>query len=191
MILTALFPENRIRYLSRNIAIPYRRLPRNSGFDLRVAETLFYPMLLSNVSPLVHASRTTREVADKPGRTRERGGSKKTEDRETFEITLIRREGEGRFLLSGGSLGYQAEREKEFTGNFTPVRPAVEGKRGGLIPESTASGSKRSGTSSFPAKLDLVSRSSNASIPSFLPFFLLPPPFPRNKPSSLPRFRGD
>lgn len=70
-------------------------------------------------------------------------------------------------------------------------RPAVEGKRGGLIPESTASGSKRSGTSSFPAKLDLVSRSSNASIPSFLPFFLLPPPFPRNKPSSLPRFRGD
>lgn len=141
--------------------------------------------------PLVHASRTTREVADKPGRTRERGGSKKTEDRETFEITLIRREEEGRFLLSGGSLGYQAEREKEFSGNFTPVRPAVEGKRGGLIPESTASGSKRSGTSSFPAKLDLVSRSSNASIPSFLPFFLLPPPFPRNKPSSLPRFRGD
>lgn len=191
MILTALFPENRIRYLSRNIAIPYRRLPRNSGFDLRVAETLFYPTLFSNVSPLVHASRTTREMADKPGRTRERGGSKKTEDRETFEITLIRREGEGRFLLSGGSLGYQAEREKEFTGNFTPVRPAVEGKRGGLIPESTASGSKRSGTSSFPAKLDLVSRSSNASIPSFLPFFLLPPPFPRNKPSSLPRFRGD
>lgn len=199
MILTALFPENRIRYLSRNIAIPYRcaftRLPRNSGFDLRVAETLFYPTLFSNVSPLVHASRTTREVADKPGRTRERGGSKKTEDRETFEITLIRREEEGRFLLSGGSLGYQAEREKEFTGNFTPVRPAVEGKRGGLIPESTASGSKRSGTSSFPAKLDLVSRSSNASIPSFPfpspPLLSSPSPFPRNKPSSLPRFRGD
>lgn len=145
--------------------------------------------------PLVHASRTTREVADKPGRTRERGGSKKTEDRETFEITLIRREGEGRFLLSGGSLGYQAEREKEFSGNFTPVRPAVEGKRGGLIPESTASGSKRSGTSSFPAKLDLVSRSSNASIPSFPfpspPLLSSPSPFPRNKPSSLPRFRGD
>lgn len=74
-------------------------------------------------------------------------------------------------------------------------RPAVEGKRGGLIPESTASGSKRSGTSSFPAKLDLVSRSSNASIPSFPfpspPLLSSPSPFPRNKPSSLPRFRGD
>lgn len=62
-------------------------------------------------------------------------------------------------------------------------RPAVEGKRGGLIPESTASGSKRSGTSSFPAKLDLVSRSSNASIPSFPfpspPLLSSPPPLPQ------------
>lgn len=42
-----------------------------------------------------------------------------------------------RFLLSGGSLGYQAEQEEKFTGNFTPVQ-LPERKRGGLILKSPA-----------------------------------------------------
>lgn len=174
MILTALFPAP--RYLSKYSDSVSMRLysltltpPRNSGFDLRVARP-FYPFLgaLANVSlwttPFTRVEQRAQNL-DKPRRMRER-----IEDRVVKRLKLLWSGGERRlvgFLLSGGSLGYQAEREREFTGNFTPVQPAVEGKRGGLIPESSASRSKRSGTSSFPAKLDLVSRSSSASIPSF------------------------
>lgn len=173
MILTALFPAP--RYLSKYSDSISMRLysltltpPRNSGFDLRIARLLSFARSACQRFALnnpVRASRTTRA---KPRQTSKNEG----EDRRQVvkRLKLLWSGGERRlvgFLLSGGSLGYQAEREREFTGNFTPVQPAVEGKRGGLIPESTASRSKRSGTSSFPAKLDLVSRSSSASIPSF------------------------
>lgn len=105
----------------------------------------------------------------------------------SFEITLIRRLKV--YLLSVGSLGYQAERGEKFTDNFAPVR-RVERKRGGLILKSLVR--TLNGTSSFPAKLDLVSRSSSSSIPAPLSSprsislarhrfrFLSPPPH-RNK----------
>ena len=190
MILTALFPENRIRYLSRNIAIPYRcaftRLPRNSGFDLRVAETLFYPTLFSNVSPLVHASRTTREVADKPGRRRERGGRRQ---RIVKRLKLLwSGEGKGGFFCPEDLLVIKPNGRRN--------SPAISHRFGRRLKERGVAVWSRSRPPRDrseavhrhfrPSWTSLAVHRTlrfHPSLSHLLPFFLLPPPFPEISPA--------
>ena len=91
-----------------------------------------------------------------------------------------------RFLLSGGSLGYQAERQEEFTGNFTPVQ-LPERKRGGLILKSPGFGSTEARAVHRHFRRSWTSLAVHRALRFSLPSFILLPSLPL-APSRSPRF---